>query len=106
MLTKLEDQILLAVMQLKDQAYGIKVYQHLEEVTKNKLAIGVVYFALDRMTKRGLLDSYKGKPTPVRGGMRKKYYRITEAGISALTESKKAYDLLWLGFSPGVAKPE
>lgn len=106
MLTKLEDQILLAVLQLKDQAYGIKVYQHLEEVTENKLAIGVVYFALDRMTKRGLLESYKGEPTPVRGGMRKKYYQITHAGVSALTESKKAYDLLWQGFSPTAVRSE
>ena len=106
MLTKLEDQILLAVLQLKGQAYGIKVYQYLEELTKNKLAIGVVYFALDRMTKRGLLESYKGEPTPVRGGRRKKYYRITKAGISALAESKKAYDLLWQGFSQAVVKSE
>jgi DNA-binding PadR family transcriptional regulator len=106
MLTKLEDQVLLAVMQIKDQAYGIKVYQHLEKLTDNKLAIGVVYFALDRMTKRGYLESYKGEPTPVRGGMRKKYYRITEAGIAALTESKKAYDLLWQGFGQAAVKPE
>jgi len=106
MLTKLEDQILLAVLQLQDQAYGIKVYQHLEDVTKHKLAIGVVYFALDRMTKRGLLESYKGEPTPVRGGMRKKYYRITPAGASALTESKTAYDRLWRGFSKAIVKSE
>ena len=71
MLTKLEDQILLSVWKFKGKAYGINVYQHLEHMTQSKVAIGVVYFTLDRLAKRGYLESYKGEPTAVRGGMRK-----------------------------------
>ena len=103
MLTKLEDQILLSVWKFQGKAYGINVYQHLEKITQYNVAIGVVYFALDRLAKRGYLESYKGKPTAVRGGMRKKYYRITQKGLDALTASKKVSDRIWSEF-PGSVK--
>ncbi|MFC1725493.1 PadR family transcriptional regulator [candidate division KSB1 bacterium] len=99
MLTKLEEQILLSVLKFKGEAYGISVYQHLENVTNSKVAIGVVYFTLDRLTKRGLLTSYKGEPTAVRGGMSKKFYKVTKPGVSELEESKKINDTLWDEFS-------
>ena len=95
MLTKLEDQILMTVWKFKGNAYGVNVYQHIQEAYEAKVAVGVVYFALDRLTKRGCLLSYKGEPTSVRGGMRKKYYEITDEGIKALAESKKANDRIW-----------
>jgi len=103
MLTKLEDQILLSVWKFKGKAYGINVYQHLEHMTQSKVAIGVVYFTLDRLAKRGYLESYKGEPTAVRGGMRKKYYKINKKGIDALTSSKKVNDRIWSEF-PGSVK--
>ena len=103
MLTKLEDQILLSVWKFQGKAYGINVYQHLEQMTQSKVAIGVVYFTLDRLAKKGYLESYKGEPTAVRGGMRKKYYRITHKGIEALAASKKINDRIWSEF-PGSIK--
>ena len=106
MLTKLEEQILLSVLKFKGKAYGISVYQHLEEVTKSKVAIGVIYFALDRLTKRGLLSSYKGEPTSVRGGMSKKFYKVTKQGIAELEESKKINDTLWDEFSDIITNKE
>ena len=105
MLTKLEDQTLLTVWRMQGKAYGINIFQSLEERTGKKMAVGVVYFALDRMTKKGLLESYKGEPTSVRGGMRKRYYRINRAGIAALQESKKIHDSVWEGF-PDTAHAE
>jgi DNA-binding PadR family transcriptional regulator len=105
MLTKLEDQILLTVWRMQGKAYGINIFQSLEAQTGKKMAVGVVYFALDRLTKKGLLESYKGEPTSVRGGMRKRYHRITESGIAALLESKKIHDSVWEGF-PDTARVE
>jgi len=99
MLTKLEDQILLTVLKFKGTAYGTNIYQHIEKITDSKVAVGVVYFALDRLGKKGLLQSYKGEPTAVRGGMRKKFYKITQAGMEELTMSKKINDSVWKGFS-------
>ncbi len=104
MLTKLEDQILLTVRGLKDQAYGVSVYQQLEKTTEIKVKVGVVYFALDRLTKRGLLSSKIGEPTAVRGGMRKKYYQLTQTGKNELAKSKKVHDRIWDGFSDFAAE--
>jgi len=98
MLTKLEDQILMTVWKFKGEAYGVNVYQHLEKITDTKVAVGVVYFALDRLTKKGFLQSYKGEPSAVRGGMRKKYYKVTKEGIAELDKSKAVHDRIWEGF--------
>ena len=95
MLTKLEDQILMTVWKFQGEAYGVNVFQHLQKVTGSKVAMGVVYFTLDRLTQRGFLQSYKGEPTSVRGGMRKKYYKITNEGMSELSKSKKVHDRIW-----------
>jgi DNA-binding PadR family transcriptional regulator len=106
MITKLEEQILLTVLKFKGKAYGINIYQHLEDITGSKVAIGVIYFALDRLNKRGLLSSYKGEPTAVRGGMSKKYYKVTKTAISELMESKKVSDMLWEDFSEFTASAD
>ena len=99
MLTKLEDQILMTVWKFKDEAYGVNIYQHLVELTNSKLAMGVVYANLDRLTRKGYLQSYLGESTAVRGGMRKKFFKITEAGLNVLAESKKVHDRIWEGYS-------
>ncbi|MCK5145350.1 helix-turn-helix transcriptional regulator [bacterium] len=98
MLTKLEDQILMTVWKFRGEAYGVNVYQHLSEVLDAKVAVGVVYTALDRLTKRGMLNSYKGESTAVRGGMRKKFFELTDIGIQELTKSKAVHDRIWNDF--------
>ena len=75
MLTKLEDQVLMTVWKFRGDAYGVNVYQHLTETIGLNVAVGVVYTTLDRLTRRGYLKTYKGEPTAVRGGMRKKTLR-------------------------------
>lgn len=95
MLTKLEDQVLMTVWKFRGDAYGVNVYRHLETITEKKVAVGVVYFTLDRLAQRGYLRMHKGEPTAVRGGMRKKFYRITRKGIGALAESKAVHDRIW-----------
>ena len=97
MLTKIEDLILMTVWKFKDSAYGVNVYQHLVKIADPKIAMGVVYANLDRLVRKGYLTSYLGEPTAVRGGMRKKYFKITEDGLSALSESKKVFDRMWDG---------
>ena len=59
MLAKLEDKILFTVWKLRGKAYSVNVHQELTKIVDSKVAVGVVYFTLDRLTKRGLLQSYK-----------------------------------------------
>ncbi len=98
MLTKMEEQVLMTVWRLKGDGYGVSVFQFLEEINEKKITLGVVYDVLERLTKNGFVDTYIGKPSPIRGGMKKKFYRITESGISELIRSKEAYEKVMEGF--------
>ena len=98
MLTKLEELVLLAVLALKDDAYGITIYKYIQKVTDKKMSVGSVYFPLERLTRKGYLDAAKGDPTPKRGGMSKRYYTITMEGIAALGEMKRVNETMWQNY--------
>jgi DNA-binding PadR family transcriptional regulator len=99
MLTKLEEQILMAVWRFDGKGYGVNIYQYLEKINEKKVTLGVVYDVMERLRKKGLLETFMGKPTPVRGGMRKKFYKITDEGIEDLARSKAMYDRYMQGFN-------
>ena len=63
------------------------------------IAMGVVYANLDRLVRKGYLQPYLGEPTAVRGGMRKKYFKVTQDGLKALIASKAVHDRIWDGYS-------
>jgi len=94
-LTRLEEQILLSVWKLQDEAYGISIYKHIRDITRKKLAIGGIYFPLERLVKKSLLKAYKGEPTPVRGGQSKRYYSLTRLGMEELLANRKTQDAFW-----------
>ena len=96
-LTRFEEQILLSVWNLQDSAYGTSIYHHIRDLTGRKLAIGGIYFPLERLVKKGYLAAFKGKPEPVRGGQSKRFYRLTEPGIDELIKAKKIQDRFWKG---------
>ena len=88
-----EQQILLALMHLGSDAYGLTIREAIEERTGRPISAGALYTALDRLEKRGLVTSRLGDPTPQRGGKRKRLYTVEPAGERALTA---AYDSLQL----------
>jgi PadR family transcriptional regulator PadR len=96
-LTKLEEQILLSVWRLQDEAYGISIYNHIRKITKKNLAVGGIYFPLERLVKRGYLEAYKGEPSPVRGGQSKTYYKLTNLGMDELMQARKTQEDFWKG---------
>jgi DNA-binding PadR family transcriptional regulator len=98
-LTKLEELVLLAILKLDNDAYGITIYKYVQNVTGKKMSVGSVYFPLDRLTQRGLLTAFQGEPTPKRGGMSKRYYKISQKGFDALKETKKINDTMWDSYS-------
>ena len=98
-LTKLEEQILLSVWKLGENAYGLTIYQHILEITGKKIAIGGIYYPLERLVKKRFLDAYKGEPTAVRGGQSKRYYKLTRHGIEALMKERKAQEAFWKGLT-------
>ena len=83
-LTRFEEQILLSVWKLNRAAYGLTIYNHIRELTGRELAIGGIYFPLERLVKKNYLTSHQGKPTAVRGGQSKRFYRLTKSGLAEL----------------------
>jgi PadR family transcriptional regulator PadR len=99
-LTRFEEQILLSVCKLQNEAYGISIYQNIRDITQKDLAIGGIYFPLERLVKKGFLEAHKGEPTPVRGGQSKRYYKLTELGKEELIKAKKTQEAFWKGLRP------
>ncbi|MFC1564707.1 PadR family transcriptional regulator [candidate division KSB1 bacterium] len=99
MLTKLEEQVLMTVWRFRGDGYGVNIFEYLEELNDKKLTLGVVYDILERLSRNGLVKTQFGNPTPVRGGMRKKYYIITESGIKELVKAKEVYNKVMEGFN-------
>lgn len=99
LLTKLEEMVLIAVLRLKDNAYGISVYNHIVELTGNDVSVSSVYFPLERLVRKGYLQTFMGEPTAKRGGMSKRYYKLTKAGVKALQENRSLNETVWKGIS-------
>jgi DNA-binding PadR family transcriptional regulator len=94
-LSKQEEQILLAVWRLGDKAYAIPIREYLKEVTGQQLSIGGIYIPLDRLVRKTFLEAYQSEPLPERGGMSRRYYRLTPEGIRILKEARRIHDVLW-----------
>lgn len=86
-LGEFEQLLLFAVLRLGAEAYGARIRQEIEERTGRSVSAGAVYTGLDRLENRGLVTSRVGEATPVRGGRRKRYYRIEPKGAASLSET-------------------
>lgn len=98
-LTKQEELFMLTVFSLKEPAYLVNIRNHLLEHTGKDWAFGSLYITLDKLRKKGLMDTYLGKPKGTQGGKAVKYYRLTKNGIDALTEAKRLQDVMWKEFT-------
>lgn len=92
-----EQQVLLTVWRLGEEAYGASVRDELEARTGHGVAHGAVYVTLTRLEKKGLLRSHRSEPTPVRGGKSKRFFRITPEGVEGVRETRQLMDRLWDG---------
>ena len=89
-----EQLILLAILRLGDNAYGVTIRAELMERARRAVAPGALYTSLERLETKGLLTSRMGDPTPQRGGRAKRYVTVNAAGIEALRHALQAYERL------------
>ncbi|MEW5915513.1 MAG: helix-turn-helix transcriptional regulator [Gemmatimonadota bacterium] len=90
LLGSLEQIVLLALIRLGDDAYGMTVRREIEARTGRDLSIGAVYATLERLESKGHVSSAVGDPTPERGGRAKRHFRIEAAGERALRATQQA----------------
>lgn len=89
-LGEFEHIIVLALLRLEDRAYGVTVRQEIELRTDREVSIGAVYATLDRLETKGYVTSYRGDPTPERGGRSKRFFRVTAKGVTAVSRTHRA----------------
>src|SRR5205085_6165323 len=105
-LGQFEEIVLLAVLNLKEGAYGAKIRQKVAEATERDVSIGAVYATLDRLERKGYLKSWQGEATPERGGRAKRYFKVEGTGKLALNDTAAARNRLTEGFDFGLNPSE
>jgi len=96
-LGEFEQVVLLAILRLGDDAYGVTIRREIAECTGREVAPGALYTTLDRLEEKGLVASKYGDPTPERGGRAKRYFTVTARGIRAVARAQRAYQRLLKG---------
>ena len=97
-ITRKEEQVMLAVYQLKEKAYLIPIRELIREFTGKTYSVGTVYAPLNRLHRHGYLESDIRQPKDPAGGKPIKYYRLTKKGLEALAELKEENKKMWQGF--------
>ncbi|MEZ4416415.1 MAG: PadR family transcriptional regulator [Gemmatimonadota bacterium] len=99
-LGELEVLILLAIVDLEEEAYGAAIGRTIEDRTGRAISAGAIYTALERLTTRGFVTAREGAPTPRRGGRRTRLYRIEPEGARELQRSTRTLRDMAQGLLP------
>jgi DNA-binding PadR family transcriptional regulator len=94
-LGEFELMLLLTVIHLGEEAYGVPISRELELHRGRSVSVGSVYAALERLEAKGLITSSLGDPTPERGGKAKRYFHITRKGLRQVGETRRVLTKLW-----------
>jgi len=96
-LGEFEQLVLLAVLRMRGDGYGVSVRREIEERTGRSVSIGAIYATLDRLETKGYLTSREGESAPVRGGRSRRLFEVVPAGTQALQDSRNILDRMWDG---------
>ena len=79
-LGEVEQLILLAVLRLCGDAYGVGIREEISTRAGRRISVGGIYTVLARLEERGLVSSQLSEATHARGGRRRKLYTATARG--------------------------
>lgn len=96
-LGEFEHILLLTLVRLGDNAYGMSVRTSIHELIKRDISIGAIYTTLERLQNKGYVESRLGEATAKRGGRAKKYFTVTGKGRAVLREARTNLETLWQG---------
>ena len=94
-LGQFEHQVLLVILRQGSESYSVEIVQELERRTAREVATAAVFVALQRLQAKGMLEDRKAKPPE--GGHTRRYFRLTDAALQAMRESRQSYLSLWDG---------
>jgi DNA-binding PadR family transcriptional regulator len=99
-LGEFEHLVLLAILRLESDAYGVPIVQEIGERTGRSVSRAAVYIALRRLQAKGLVSSRMADPTPERGGRAKRYFTVEPPGIALIKDSRRALVSMWEDLEP------
>ena len=96
-LTKIEEILLVTILRLKEQAYGVKIRQHVSRVLGKEFTYGNLYSALRQLTAKKYVVRSLGESAPSRRGRPRIFYTLAPAGLAALRDARAMNQRLWTG---------
>ena len=99
-LGELEELVLLMVAILQDNAYGKNIMDEIREQLHREVSLSALHITLYRLEDKGLLKSSLGGITNERGGRRKRFYSLTNNGITTIRALKRIRLKLWNQVTP------
>jgi len=99
LLGQFEIHLMLALVHLGEEAFGVPIRRLLEDRTGRAIAIGAVYATLGRLADKGLVRFRWSDPQPVQGGKSRKFFTLTPAGVRALRRATAMLASLQEGLS-------
>lgn len=95
LLTRLEEAILIAVLKLGGNAYGVPINREVSRIFQKSYTMGGLYFALDQLVRKEYLMKRAQEPSRSAKGRARSYYRLTPEGREALKEVRRYQIKLW-----------
>lgn len=97
-LGEFEQLVLLAVLNLDNDAAALDLRDRLNAVAGRRISRGALYRTLDRMDEKGWVAwSLDREDVPERGGHPRRRFRVTPEGLEVLKASRAMLMDLWDG---------
>jgi DNA-binding PadR family transcriptional regulator len=80
----IEELIILAILRLDSQAYGVAIQDLLEKATKKTMNVRLLYSTLQSLESNGLIKPIEAGPPPPGEKRARRCYAATVAGKQAL----------------------
>lgn len=95
-----EQLILLAILRLGTDAYGVPIIEEIEQRTGRSVSQAAAYLTLKRLEQKGWIQSRMAAPTPERGGRAKRFFFVRPAGVRRLQAAREELLSMWEGLEP------
>lgn len=96
-LGEFEQLVILALLRLGNESYGMEVRREIEGTSGRPVTIGAVYATLDRLEQKGLLTSRQTEPESRQGGRARRVFRVQPSGFDALADVREMFSRMWEG---------
>jgi len=103
-LGEFEQQLLLVILRLGDQAVGPEIARELEARAGRRVSRGALYTTLDRLDDKGLIRWRTVPGTEARDGLPRRLYSVTAAGVASVRAARDVMERLWRGLEPRMTR--